>query len=138
MAHCAQRPDGASNEHLVLGCLARVPGYLHAAMIEFRDALAHSQRGQLVAVGAKRVCLNHLGAGLDVLLMHAKDVFRPCRVQFVHAALGTSDVIQERTHRPIRDQNRALQPLIEFFNAHGPPAWPVPKRISLPKSKLTL
>ena len=38
-----ERADGPGDEHLMLGGVARFAGHLHAAMVEFDDAIAQAQ-----------------------------------------------------------------------------------------------
>src|SRR6185437_14337648 len=83
----AERTDRAGDQDFVTRRLAGFSRDLHAAMIQLRDALAHSQRGQFVPVGTEGVRLDQLRPGLEILLMSAENRFGMSGVQLLDAAL---------------------------------------------------
>ena len=61
---------------------------------------------EIVGSCAERVCLDDVGAGLDVLGMNFLDQIRICQVQFVVAAINVDALgIEHRPHRAIEDVN---------------------------------
>jgi hypothetical protein len=48
--------------------------------------------------------------------MHAKNRFRLSRIQLIETALRPHRFMQQRTHRSVSNENRVLQPFIEFLN----------------------
>jgi hypothetical protein len=51
--------------------------------------------------------------------MHASNRFRIDQIEFLEAALRAEGFMQQRTHRPIGNENPRLQSLFEIVNLHG-------------------
>ena len=114
----SERADGASDQNFVLGGFARLASDFHSAMIQFRDALGHSKLAELVAVGAEGVGFDDLGAGFEVALMDVENGFGVEGVQLVHAALRADELVEQRAHGSVGDEDRVAEALVEVFDFH--------------------
>src|ERR1700722_14933779 len=114
----SERPNGAGNQNFVLGGFARFAGNFYSAMIQFGDAVSHTEEAELVAVGAESIGLDDLGAGFEVALVDVEDGVGCERVELVHAALRADGFVKQRTHGAVNDQDCVEKALVEGFNLH--------------------
>jgi hypothetical protein len=104
----AQRAHRTGDQHLARSGLARLAGDLHAAAVETLHFVGETKRFQLEAVRAKGICFNDVSAGFDVRLMHAEDGFVLDGIHLIETPVCAGEVVQERSHRAIGDQNRVF------------------------------
>ncbi len=111
-----QRPHGACHQHFALAESRASRAIFTPAAVEPLHFVAQSQRRELESIGAKGVGLDNLRAGFDVGLVHAKNRFRLRGIQLIETALRSHCFVQQRTHRPVGNENGVLQTFVEFLN----------------------
>ena len=104
-----KRPERTSHIRLFASGVAGNADALH---IDGVQLVRQSKGGQLLTAGAKRVGLEHVGAGPNVGLMHLGDKVRLQQVQRIERLVHEHAVrVEHRAHRPVADEH----PPIDFF-----------------------
>ena len=99
----AERTDGAGHVGAVAGSLARDA---RALLVDLLQPLGYAERGELDPVGAEGVRLDDVGAGPDVLLMHAGNEVRLRDVQRVEALVDEYTLrVEHRPHRAVAHEH---------------------------------
>src|SRR5258706_16224575 len=99
-------------------------------MIQFGDAIFKAERAQLVPVCSKRIGFDDMSAGFEIGHVNTEDGLGARGIQFVHASLRPQGFVEQRSHRPVRDQHRIAQSLFKLFNLHGGVRTPKPPSYS--------
>ena len=102
------------------GRARRCPRDLRALGVDRLHLVAEAEAGQLDAVGAERVGLDDVRAGLHVLGVHLGDQGRLRQVQPVEAAVDEDALgVQQRAHRAVADQHALVDRVEEGTQGHG-------------------
>ncbi len=102
------------DEHVAAGHIARLARELRGAAVDGAGAIGKAERGETEPVGAERVGLDGVRAGLDVLAVHRADQVGVAldqleqRGQLRHAAAP-----QQRAHGAVEEQRLARDPFGE-------------------------
>ena len=104
----AERPDRAADEDVAAGDLARLARELHAGRVDPLELVLEEVRRELPAVGAERVRLDQLGAGVDEAHVQRDDGLRRAQVRLLGRAQPRHGGRQQRAHAAVGDDRRAL------------------------------
>jgi hypothetical protein len=103
----AERPDRAAH---IGPAGRRPPRDLHASDVHLVQAVGEAERSQLDPVGAERIGLEDIGAGADVVVVHALDELGLRQVHRVEALVDEHPTrIQHRPHRAVADEHALFQ-----------------------------
>lgn len=108
----SQRPDGPRDQATIPGDL---PRDARRRGVELGHVRLEPVLGQLHAVRAERVGLQHLGAGVSVLRMHRADEIRRAGIELVVALVDEhAPGVQHRAHGPVEDDDGlGIEELVE-------------------------
>ncbi len=85
-------------------------GDLRAAKVDGMDLVGQPEIGELEAIRAERIRLDHVGAGADVFAVHVGDEIGPGDVQLVEAAIEEDAArVEHRAHRAVADEHTLIE-----------------------------
>jgi hypothetical protein len=114
VAHVAERTDRAGEEDVPAGDLACLASELHAARVDALELLLQVVLGELVAIRAKGVRLDQLGAGADEPEVQREHALRVAQICLLGAAQAAHRARDQRAHATVATNRRAVcQPLEE-------------------------
>ena len=113
----ADRSHGSRHERAAARRLTRDAGPLAVDLAHVR---LEAVRPELEAVGAERVRLDHVGAGVEVLLVDLPHESGVREVQLVEAAVEEDAArVEHRAHRPVEDDRPGGEPVEERLHGRG-------------------
>ena len=104
----AGRSDRAADEHLAPGDLSRVARELHAGRVDPLEVVLQEVLRQLAPVGAERVRLDQLGAGVDEADMHRSDGVGRAEVRLLGTAQAGHGRGEHDAHAAVGDDWRPV------------------------------
>src|SRR5207248_3606378 len=100
------RPDGARDEDLSAGDLARLAREADAGARDPLELVLEEMLGELRPAGAEGVRLDQLRPGADVAEMDAEDAFRRAQVRLLGAAQPRHRARDQGPHPAVGDDRR--------------------------------
>ena len=117
----AQRADRARDEDVSAGDLARVAGQLDGGGVDPLEVVLQEMGGELAAVRAEGVRLDHVRAGVDEAHVEGDDGVRSADVGLLRAAQARDGGRDQGPHAAVGDQGRPLvEPVDEARGRHSP------------------
>ncbi len=105
----SEGPDGAADEDVAPGRLARVAGQLDRGRVDLLELVLEEVLGELAPVRAEAVRLDQLGARVDKADVEGDDGVRGAQVCLLGAAQARHGGRDERSHPAVADDCRAVR-----------------------------